>query len=116
VTAGTSYPRLAAMVFYPLRWLSFGLVSFGWQLGTVAALYDTPSPPDQCQQMIGRCKLFGRFSGTLEKPCGRPDLQPMRANFVFRRSRAPGGRVRPKSMLANGLARLEPSSSAAHCA
>jgi alpha-1,2-mannosyltransferase len=34
-----TYPPFAAMLFYPLHLLPFWLVAFGWQVGTVAALY-----------------------------------------------------------------------------
>jgi alpha-1,2-mannosyltransferase len=34
-----TYPPFAALVFYPLSKLPFGVVAFGWQLGTIAALY-----------------------------------------------------------------------------
>lgn len=34
-----TYPPFAAVVFYPLHLLPFGLVAFFWQLGTMAALY-----------------------------------------------------------------------------
>jgi alpha-1,2-mannosyltransferase len=34
-----TYPPFAAVVFYPLHLLPFGLLAFAWQLGTVAALY-----------------------------------------------------------------------------
>lgn len=34
-----TYPPFAAMVFYPLHFLPFGLVALCWQLGIVAALY-----------------------------------------------------------------------------
>jgi alpha-1,2-mannosyltransferase len=34
-----TYPPFAAIVFYPLHLLPFGLVAFCWQLGIVAALY-----------------------------------------------------------------------------
>ncbi|MBS4727083.1 mannosyltransferase [Mycobacterium sp. SM1] len=34
-----TYPPFAAVVFYPLHVLPFGLIGFGWQLGTIAALY-----------------------------------------------------------------------------
>lgn len=34
-----TYPPFAAMVFYPLQLLPFGVVALAWQLGTVAALY-----------------------------------------------------------------------------
>ena len=34
-----TYPPFAALVFYPLSRLPFGLVALCWQLGTIAALY-----------------------------------------------------------------------------
>ncbi|MBV8788847.1 MAG: mannosyltransferase [Mycobacterium sp.] len=34
-----TYPPFAAVVFYPLHLLPFGLVAFGWQLASMAALY-----------------------------------------------------------------------------
>ncbi|MGH3632999.1 MAG: mannosyltransferase [Mycobacterium sp.] len=34
-----TYPPFAAVVFYPLHLLPFGLVAFCWQIGTMAALY-----------------------------------------------------------------------------
>lgn len=34
-----TYPPFAALVFYPLSRLPFGLVAFCWQLGIIAALY-----------------------------------------------------------------------------
>ncbi|WP_445166599.1 mannosyltransferase [Mycolicibacterium sp. Dal123E01] len=34
-----TYPPFAALVFYPLHLLPFGVVAFGWQLGIIAALY-----------------------------------------------------------------------------
>lgn len=34
-----TYPPFAAVVFYPLHLLPFGLVALGWQLGIIAALY-----------------------------------------------------------------------------
>src|SRR5262245_21165278 len=33
-----TYPPFAAVVFYPLHLLPFGLVAFAWQLGIIAAL------------------------------------------------------------------------------
>src|SRR5690349_429350 len=34
-----TYPPFAAVLFYPLHLLPFGLVSFAWTLGIIAALY-----------------------------------------------------------------------------
>ena len=35
-----TYPPFAALVFYPLTLLPFGVVALGWTLGTMAALYE----------------------------------------------------------------------------
>ncbi|GAC1407987.1 MAG: mannosyltransferase [Mycobacterium sp.] len=34
-----TYPPFAAAVFYPLHLIPFGILAFGWQLATIAALY-----------------------------------------------------------------------------
>jgi alpha-1,2-mannosyltransferase len=34
-----TYPPFAAVVFYPLHFIPFGILSFAWQLGIIAALY-----------------------------------------------------------------------------
>src|SRR5258705_3438335 len=34
-----TYPPFAAVVFYPLHFVPFGILSFAWQLGIIAALY-----------------------------------------------------------------------------
>jgi alpha-1,2-mannosyltransferase len=34
-----TYPPFAAVLFYPLHLIPFGILAFGWQLATVAALY-----------------------------------------------------------------------------
>ncbi|MCT7657004.1 mannosyltransferase [Mycobacterium deserti] len=34
-----TYPPFAAVVFYPLQMLPFGVIAFAWQLGIIAALY-----------------------------------------------------------------------------
>jgi alpha-1,2-mannosyltransferase len=34
-----TYPPFAAVVFYPMHLLPFGLIAFAWQVGTIAALY-----------------------------------------------------------------------------
>lgn len=36
-----TYPPFAAMVFYPLHFLPFGVLAFVWQLGLIAAVYGT---------------------------------------------------------------------------
>src|SRR3954454_4823208 len=34
-----TYPPFAAVVFYPLHLIPFGMLAFAWRLGTIAALY-----------------------------------------------------------------------------
>jgi alpha-1,2-mannosyltransferase len=34
-----TYPPFAAVLFYPLHFVPFGVLAFAWQLGTIAALY-----------------------------------------------------------------------------
>ncbi|WP_264059768.1 mannosyltransferase [Mycolicibacterium frederiksbergense] len=45
-----TYPPFAAMVFYPLHLLPFGLVAFLWQTALVAAVYASVR---LCQRMVG---------------------------------------------------------------
>ncbi|RAV06858.1 mannosyltransferase [Mycolicibacterium sp. GF69] len=45
-----TYPPFAAVVFYPLHLLPFGLVALGWQLGIIAALYGVVR---LCQRLLG---------------------------------------------------------------
>ncbi|UVO14746.1 mannosyltransferase [Mycobacterium sp. SVM_VP21] len=52
-----TYPPFAAVVFYPLHFLPFGLVAFGWQIGTMAALYGVVR---LCQRLLGGSATAGR--------------------------------------------------------
>lgn len=45
-----TYPTFAAMVFYPLHLLPFGLLAFLWQVAQVAAVYGSVR---LCQRLIG---------------------------------------------------------------
>ncbi len=73
-----TYPPFAALVFYPLHWLPFGLVAFCWQLGIVAALY-------------GVVRVSQRLIGIAA--AGRPVammwtaiaiwIEPLRSNFDY---------------------------------
>ncbi|WP_413232804.1 mannosyltransferase [Mycolicibacterium sp. 050158] len=45
-----TYPTFAAMVFYPLHLLPFGLVAFVWQVAQIAAVYASVR---LCQRLIG---------------------------------------------------------------
>ncbi len=49
-----TYPPFAAVVFYPLHFLPFGLVALLWQIGTMAALYGVVR---LCQRLIGGASL-----------------------------------------------------------
>ncbi|HZA12308.1 mannosyltransferase [Mycobacterium sp.] len=46
-----TYPPFAAVIFYPLHLLPFGLLAFCWQLGTIAALYGVVR---LSQRLLGR--------------------------------------------------------------
>ena len=46
-----TYPPFAAVVFYPLHFLPFGVVAFAWTLGIIAALYGSVRVS---QRLIGR--------------------------------------------------------------
>ncbi|WP_448480148.1 mannosyltransferase [Mycolicibacter minnesotensis] len=52
-----TYPPFAAVVFYPLHFLPFGLVAFLWQIGTVAALYGVVR---LCQRLLGEAASLNR--------------------------------------------------------
>jgi alpha-1,2-mannosyltransferase len=45
-----TYPTFAAMVFYPLHLLPFGLAAFLWQAGMIAAIYGSVRI---CQRLLG---------------------------------------------------------------
>lgn len=45
-----TYPTFAAMVFYPLHLLPFGLAAFLWQVGMIAAIYGSVRI---CQRLLG---------------------------------------------------------------
>lgn len=45
-----TYPTFAAMLFYPLHLLSFGLLAFLWQVAQIAAMYGSVR---LCQRLIG---------------------------------------------------------------
>ncbi len=52
-----TYPPFAAVVFYPLHFLPFGLVAFLWQIGTMAALYGVVR---LCQRLLGGSASLNR--------------------------------------------------------
>ncbi len=75
-----TYPPFAALVFYPLSRLPFGLVALCWQLGIIAALYGVvrtePAPA-----------RGGRRRAARRRPCcGRRSasgLEPLRSTFDY---------------------------------
>ncbi len=75
-----TYPPFAAVVFYPLQLLPFGLLAFLWQVVTVAALY-------------GVVRVSQRLMGLAAGPDGRRAamswtaisiwIEPLRSNFDY---------------------------------
>src|ERR1700753_842237 len=74
-----TYPPFAAVVFYPLHLLPFGLVAFCWTLGTMAALYGVVRVS---QRLLGvpageGDRLAMRWTG------GAIWLEPLRSTFDY---------------------------------
>ena len=74
-----TYPPFAAVIFYPLHFLPFGLVAFCWTVGTMAALY-------------GVVRLSQRLLGVAAGEGHRPAmlwtgvaiwLEPLRSTFDY---------------------------------
>ncbi|WP_231122636.1 mannosyltransferase [Mycobacterium colombiense] len=75
-----TYPPFAAVVFYPLHLLPFGLVAFLWQIATMAALY-------------GAVRLSQRLMGVADGTAGRRVamswtavaiwIEPLRSTFDY---------------------------------
>ncbi len=75
-----TYPPFAAVVFYPLHLLPFGLVAFLWQIATMAALY-------------GSVRISQRLMGVALAPNGRRLamlwtaitiwIEPLRSTFDY---------------------------------
>ncbi|MCV7312718.1 mannosyltransferase [Mycobacterium paraffinicum] len=75
-----TYPPFAAVVFYPLSLLPFGLVAFAWQIATMAALY-------------GAIRISQRLIGVAPGGDGRPMamawtgvtiwIEPLRSTFDY---------------------------------
>ena len=71
-----TYPPFAALVFYPLTRLPFGLVAFCWQLGVLAALYGVVRVS---QRLIG---AGGHRSAMLWTAAGIW-IEPLRSTFDY---------------------------------
>ena len=74
-----TYPPFAALVFYPLTRLPFGLVAFCWQIGTVAALYGVIR---LSQRLLGGTAGAGHRQAMLWT-AGAIWLEPLRSNFDY---------------------------------
>ena len=72
-----TYPPFAAMVFYPLHWLPFGLVAFCWQLATIAAIYGVVRIS---QRLLGVLADHGRRTAMLWTAVAMW-LEPLRSTF-----------------------------------
>ena len=72
-----TYPPFAAMVFYPLHWLPFGLVALCWQLATVAAVYGVVRIS---QRLVGVPAGRGRHTAMLWSAVAMW-LEPLRSTF-----------------------------------
>lgn len=74
-----TYPPFAALVFYPLHLLPFGLVAFGWQLGIIGALYGVVRVS---QRLLGLSATDGRPVAMLWTAVAIW-LEPLRSNFDY---------------------------------
>ncbi|OBK84321.1 mannosyltransferase [Mycolicibacter sinensis] len=74
-----TYPPFAAVVFYPLHLLPFGLVAFLWQIGTMAALYGVVR---LSQRLLGVAATSGRRVAMLWTAAGIW-TEPLRSTFDY---------------------------------
>ncbi|WP_412178170.1 mannosyltransferase [Mycolicibacter heraklionensis] len=74
-----TYPPFAAVVFYPLHFLPFGLVALLWQIGTMAALYGVVR---LCQRLLGESATAGRQVAMLWTAAGIW-TEPLRSTFDY---------------------------------
>ncbi|KDF01010.1 hypothetical protein Y900_019255 [Mycolicibacterium aromaticivorans JS19b1 = JCM 16368] len=74
-----TYPPFAALVFYPLHLLPFGVVAFCWQLGTIAALYGVVRIS---QRLLGTAATDGRAIAMIWTAVAIW-LEPLRSNFDY---------------------------------
>src|SRR5271166_5754805 len=71
-----TYPPFAAVVFYPLHLLPFGLLAFAWQLGIIAALYGVVR---MSQLLLGR----GSRRQALLWTAAGIWIEPLRSTFDY---------------------------------
>ncbi|MCV7229927.1 mannosyltransferase [Mycolicibacterium komossense] len=72
-----TYPPFAAVVFYPLHLLPFGVVAFAWQVGIIAALYGVVRVSQRLLEIHG-----GRRSAMLWTAVAIW-LEPLRSTFDY---------------------------------
>ena len=72
-----TYPPFAAVVFYPLHFIPFGILAFAWQLGIVAALYGVARISQRLLSGSGdrRIAMLWTTIGIW--------LEPLRSNFDY---------------------------------
>ncbi|WP_431240806.1 mannosyltransferase [Mycolicibacterium aichiense] len=74
-----TYPPFAALVFYPLHLLPFGVVALCWQLGIIAALYGVVRIS---QRLLGTPATGGRAVAMIWTAVAIW-LEPLRSNFDY---------------------------------
>ena len=74
-----TYPPFAAVVFYPLHLLPFGLVAFQWQIATIAALYGAIR---LSQRLMGAAGSEGRRLAMLWTAVSIW-IEPLRSTFDY---------------------------------
>lgn len=74
-----TYPPFAAVVFYPLHLLPFGLVAFCWQVGTMVALYGVVRVS---QRLLGVAAREGRRVAMLWTAIAIW-IEPLRSTFDY---------------------------------
>ncbi|EUA50378.1 alpha-(1-2)-phosphatidylinositol pentamannoside mannosyltransferase [Mycobacterium xenopi 3993] len=74
-----TYPPFAAVVFYPLHFLPFGLVAFLWTVGTMAALYGVVRIS---QRLLGAPADSGR-RGAMCWTAVSIWIEPLRSTFDY---------------------------------
>lgn len=74
-----TYPPFAAVIFYPLHFLPFGVVAFLWQVGTIAALYAVVR---MCQRLLGAAAGDQRHTAMLWTAIGIW-TEPLRSTFDY---------------------------------
>ena len=74
-----TYPSFAALVFYPLTLLPFGVVALCWQLGIMAALYGVVR---MSQRLLGVAKHAGRHTAMAWTAIAIW-MEPLRSTFDY---------------------------------